>query len=98
MQSQTENKQSYLDKLYDLFGAIFDIIDLNGKGEIILDDYREFFRAWGVDEDLAQGAFSSIDLNKDGILKRMSFIQFGADFFTNNDEFGFGNLMFGPLD
>jgi len=94
----TEPKASYLDRLFALFGTIFDTIDQNNDGKIDLDDYKEYFKAWGVDESLAKGAFDSIDLNGDGILMRMSFIQFGSNFFLSDEESDFGNLLFGPLN
>jgi len=97
-QEEPEKKISHLDRLYDLFDAIFDIIDVDDDGEIGLDDYKQYFKAWGVDESLAQDSFASIDLNSDGILKRMAFVQFGTNFFVSNDENEFGNLIFGPLD
>ena len=93
-----EEKKSYMDRLYELFGTIFDTIDHNNDGNIDLDNYRNYFKAWGVDESLAEDAFKSIDLNGDGILRRMSFIQFGTNFFLSDEESDFGNLLFGPLD
>jgi len=93
-----EGKKSHLDQLYDLFGAIFDVIDRDGDGKIKLDDYKDYFNAWGVDENLAEGAFSSIDLNGDGNVGRMSFVQYGTNFFISDDENDFGTLLFGPLD
>jgi len=91
-------KPNYLDSLLDLFGAIFDIIDRDKDGKIKLEDYSMYFKAWGVDESLAERAFASIDLNGDGVLSRMSFVQFGSNFFISDDENEFGNLLFGPLD
>jgi len=93
-----EPRKSYLDRLFELFGTIFDTIDRNSDGKIDLDDYKDYFKAWGVDESLAEGAFKSIDLNDDGILMRMSFIQFGSNFFLSDEEGDFGNLLFGPLE
>jgi len=93
-----KSKKSYLDRLFELFGTIFDTIDRNSDGKIDLDDYKDYFKAWGVDEALAEGAFKSIDLNGDGILMRMSFIQFGSNFFLSDEESDFGNLLFGPLE
>jgi len=97
-EKETEPGKTYLDRLFELFGAIFDTIDHDGDGRIDLDNYKGYFNAWGVDESLAGDAFASIDLNGDGILLRMSFIQFGANFFISDEESDFGNLMFGPLN
>ena len=97
-QGEPEEKKSYLDRLHELFNAIFDIIDQDEDGEIMLVDYTNYFKVWGVDENLAKDSFASIDLNGDGILKRMAFVQFGANFFISQEENEFGNLIFGPLD
>ena len=94
----SKEKPNYLDSLLDLFGAIFDIIDGDNDGKIRLEDYKMYFKAWGVDEELADGAFASIDLNGDGVISRMSFVQFGSNFFISDDENEFGSLLFGPLD
>lgn len=97
-QDDEEPKKPYLDRLLELFGAIFDSIDHNSDGNIDLDNYKNYFRAWGVDESLAKDAFVSMDLNGDGIIRRMSFIQFGSNFFLSDMEGDFGNLLFGPLE
>jgi len=91
-------KKSNLDQLYDLFGAVFDVIDRDGDGKIKLHDYKDYFKAWGADENLADEAFSSIDLNSDGSVGRMSFVQYGTNFFISDDENEFGTLLFGPLE
>lgn len=96
-QLKTAKKLS-MEMLLDLFGTIFDTIDLDGDKKITLDDYKSYFRAWGVDESLADDAFASLDLNGDGVLTRMSFVQFGANFFVSDDENEFGNMLFGVLE
>jgi len=82
--------------ILDLFGAIFDVIDRDADGRITLQDYTLYFKAWGLDEDLAQHAFSQIDLSGDGLLSRNSFIQFSSNFFTSDDPALPGSHLFGP--
>lgn len=91
-------KKLSMDMLLDLFGAIFDILDQDGDRKINIDDFITYFKAWGVDEALAQGAFDSIDLNRDGILSRQIFVQFGANFFISDDPNDYGNFIFGALE
>jgi len=84
--------------LSELFETIFSALDLDNDKHIMLQDYRSFFKAWGVDENLAEQAFSSLDFSKDGLVSKMMFVQSGATFFTSDDPNDFGNLMFGPYE
>jgi hypothetical protein len=98
--ADTQRKQGTvtLDLISDLFGAIFDIIDLDGDGQITLQDYKQYFKAWGLDEELAEQAFSHLDINGDGRLSKSIFIQFGANFFINDEPNLPGNWLFGPYE
>ena len=87
-----------LSQIRELFETIFSALDLDNDKHIMLQDYRSFFKAWGVDENLAKQAFSSLDFSKDGLVSKMMFVQSGATFFTSDDPNDFGNLMFGPYE
>jgi len=84
--------------ILDLFGAIFDIIDRDADGQITFQDYTLYFNAWGLNKDLAQQAFSQLDLSGDGRLSRSSFIQFSSNFFISNDPAVPGSRLFGPYE
>ena len=84
--------------ILDLFGAIFDIIDRDGDGQITVQDYTLYFKAWGLDKDLAQHAFSQLDLSGDGRLSRSSFVQFSSNFFISDDPAVPGSRLFGPYE
>ena len=96
MQAQQKRVSFASDVFLDLFGAIFDIIDRDGDGQITLQDYSRYFKAWGLDEDLAEQTFSQLDLSGDGRLSRSSFIQFNSNFFTSDDPNLPGSQLFGP--
>ena len=87
-----------MSQITELFETIFSVLDLDGDKHIMLQDYRSFFKAWGVDEKLAEPAFSSLDFSKDGLVSKMMFVQSGATFFTSDEPNDFGNLMFGPYE
>jgi Ca2+-binding EF-hand superfamily protein len=95
-----QRKKSFfsLDLIADLFGAIFEIIDLDGDGKITVHDYKQYFKAWGLDEALAEQAFPRLDLSGDGRLSRSIFIQFGSNFFMADEPNVPGNWLFGPLE
>jgi hypothetical protein len=63
-----------------------------------LQDYGLYFEAWGLDEDIAEQAFSQLDLSGDGRVSRSSFIQFSANFFTSDDPILPGSQLFGPYE
>ncbi len=86
------------DIVLQLFGAIFDMIDLDGDGKITVQDYQLYFKAWGLDENLAEQAFSRLDLSGDGRLSRSIFIQFGLNFYISDDPNERGNWLFGPYE
>ena len=81
-----------------LFGAVFDTVDLDGDGEISLTEYKQFFRAWGLDEGTAVSAFSSLDLNADAKLSREAFLQYGVNFYINDEPDVVGNMIFGQYE
>ena len=87
-----------MNSISDLFGIVFDAIDFDNDKKIMLADYKKYFKAWGVNESLAETAFSNIDLSSDGLVSRMLFIQCAANFFTSDEPTDFGNLMFGPYE
>ena len=81
-----------------LFAAIFDTIDLDGDGEITRDEYKLFFEAWGIDPALADTAYSQMDFNADGRLSRSIFLQYGSNFYINDEPDVVGNYLFGPYE
>ena len=96
---QQRNKGGFsLNLISELFGIIFDAIDSDNDKNIMFEDYKVYFKAWGVDESLAEPAFSSLDFNGDGLVSRMIFIQCAANFFTSDEKDELGNLLFGPFE
>lgn len=81
-----------------LFEAIFDTIDLDGDGEITRDEYKLFFAAWGIDIALAEAAYSQMDFNADDCLSRNVFLQYGSNFYINDEPDVVGNYLFGPYE
>ncbi|MBK8904036.1 MAG: EF-hand domain-containing protein [Anaerolineaceae bacterium] len=81
-----------------LFAAIFDTIDLDSDGQISRDEYKLFFKAWGIDTALAEAAFSRMDFNADGRLSREVFLQYGSNFYINDEPDVVGNYLFGPYE
>lgn len=87
-----------LKQVTKLFEAIFDTIDLDGDGEISLAEYMLFFQTWGLSGSLAGEAFAGMDLNTDARLSREAFLQYGANFYINDEAKVAGNYIFGPYE
>jgi juvenile hormone diol kinase len=97
--AETQRKMGFnyeMKQVRNLFAAIFDTIDLDGNGEISLAEYKLFFQAWAMEERLAETAFASLDLNADGRLSREAFLQYGVNFYVNDEPDVAGNMIFGP--
>ncbi len=85
-------------QIIKLFEAIFDTIDLDGDGEVSLAEYKLFFQAWSIESSLAVEAFAGMDLNADARLSREAFLQYGANFYVNDEPNVAGNYIFGPYE
>ena len=99
--AETQRKMGFkyeMKQVRKLFGAVFDTVDLDGDGEISLTEYKQFFRAWGLDAGTAVVAFSSLDLNSDARLSREAFLQYGVNFYINDEPDVAGNMIFGPYE
>jgi len=99
--AETQRKMGFnyeMEQVRKLFAAVFDTIDLDHDGEISLAEYKLFFQAWGLEEALAVDAFSSLDLNADARLSREAFLQYGINFYINDEPDVAGNLIFGPYE
>ena len=81
-----------------LFVSIFNTIDLDGDGQITRDEYKLFFEAWGIDTALAEAAYAQMDFNEDGRLSRGAFLQYGSNFYINDEPDVVGNYLFGPYE
>jgi hypothetical protein len=51
-----------------------------------------------LDGVTAVSAFSSLDLNADAKLSREAFLQYGVNFYINDEPEVAGNMIFGPFE
>jgi len=79
-------------------GLFFDLIDLSGDGIIQKDEFRLFFKVFGIgDEQQVIQSFNGLDSNGDGELSYEEFVQAGCQYFISGDEALPSKFLYGPL-
>jgi Ca2+-binding EF-hand superfamily protein len=81
-----------------LIGSLFDIIDLNGDGEISKEEHRLFFNVFGLDAEKSALIFSKLDTNEDGILSKEEFVRAKREFLTEKEPGAVGNWFWGSVE
>ena len=76
--------------------AVLNIFDLNGDGQLELEEYRNFYSSVGFDETIADETFGRLDLNNDGYITKDEHLELVRQFFYSQDPDSPGNWVFGP--
>ncbi|GAA3113193.1 EF-hand domain-containing protein [Streptosporangium carneum] len=76
--------------------AVFDLIDLDGDGQVVRDEYVRALTLFGLTPAAAEQTFARLD-DGDGLLGRAEFWALARDFYLSDDPDSVGNLLFGPL-
>lgn len=78
---------------------IFKELDRNGDGVISLEEYKRFYRALRLSDELAAEIFRKLDLNGDEEISKDEFVELMRQFHSDKDDPDApGNLIFGPLE
>ena len=77
---------------------LFDAMDLDGDGKIVLDEYRTYLEVSGVDASGAEVFFAHADLDEDGRITRAEMAHAVEEFLLSENPEAGGNYLFGPLD
>lgn len=75
---------------------LFELIDMDGNGEIGADEYALFLKAYHVTHG-AYTIFARLDLNGDGHISMSEFTNACEQFYTSDDENAVGNWLFGEF-
>ncbi|MCA9929078.1 MAG: EF-hand domain-containing protein [Anaerolineales bacterium] len=77
--------------------AIFGLWDLDGDGQVSIQEYRKLCTVMRLGEGYADEMFAKLDLNKDGNISMDELMKLSDDYFVGDDPNAPGNLFFGPL-
>jgi Ca2+-binding EF-hand superfamily protein len=77
--------------------ALAAIIDTDGDGEVVLDEFQIFQTAFGTPDDDATAAFHLLDRDHNGSLSVDELVIAAHEFYTSDDPQALGNSLFGPL-
>ena len=79
-----------------IVAAIFAIFDLDGNGSLELEEYRQLYRATGIDEAFADENFGRLDLSNNGHISKEQHLELFRQFFYSQDPDSPGNWVLGP--
>ena len=78
--------------------VMFELMDQNGDGEITLEEYGEWMKAFRIGEQgTTDKVFQKLDLNENGTLSREEVVQLTREFFYSDDPDARGNWALGPF-
>ena len=98
MQNETKASGKPPQWMVDVFRTIFQSIDLNGDGDISLEEFTIHLKSIDSDCDPAE-TFNKADLNGDGVLNPNELDQLIVEWWTSEDPEGAGNIFFiGKVD
>ena len=73
-------------------------LDADSNGTISLDEYKQFCAVVGLEETVAEAAFSRLDEDGDGELSREEYLERSKEFHTSDDVKAPGNWLYGAYE
>lgn len=81
-----------------LFSGMFEVIDLDGNGEISFKEWEDHYRALGVNVAYARASFDAMDMDGNGVVSKEEFTAYNIEFFYSTEDKLHSSIMYGPLD
>ena len=81
-----------------IFGEMFDNVDMDGNGVISYDEWVTHYKAMGIDTKYARASFDAMDENGDGQVVRGEFVNYHKEFFFTAEDKLKSSILYGPLD
>ncbi|MBM7167612.1 EF-hand domain-containing protein [Streptomyces sp. G44] len=77
--------------------AVFDIMDVDGDGQITREEFSRLLEVWSVTAPEAMQTFDRMDANGDGVISRQEFLDAVRQFYHSDDPEVPGSHFFGNV-
>ena len=85
------------EKHTEVFGLMFEQVDIDGNGWISLDEWEKHYKAFVINIDAAKASFEAMDTNKDGKISKEEFVNYHTEYFFTAEDKLKSSILFGPL-
>lgn len=68
-----DHSDTYNNYIHSMVSDLFDLYDINGDGEISIDEYLDLFMSFRLEASLVAHSFKSIDINGDQHITKVEF-------------------------
>ncbi|NEO93010.1 MAG: hypothetical protein F6K56_23390 [Moorea sp. SIO3G5] len=85
----------YEAEIRGIAGFVFSVFDTNGDDQLDLEEYRQFYRTSGHDENMANEVFKRLNFKDDDSITKEKHIELIDQFFYSEDPEAPGNFIFG---
>lgn len=78
--------------------SAFDVVDLDGDGDISFAEWETTMKALGFDTAHARVTFDAMDTNGNNTIQRDEFADYHYEFFMSTDDKMNSSILFGPIN
>ncbi|NEO24115.1 hypothetical protein, partial [Moorena sp. SIO4A5] len=89
------DQDAYEAQIKGIASFVFSVFDTNGDEQLDLEEYRQWYRSAGRDENFANEVFKRLNLKDDDSISKEKHIELLDQFFRSEDPEAPGNFVFG---